>query len=159
MIRGVVTLFTVLTVAFLIAYLYQRVTGQLGPNPVPLWFAVTILSALALFTLFLANLVTLTIRMTEEGLVVGFGIFRAATSWENIRDCHLDQNSSLLSAANWGVSLGFSGRRFRRMYNVMGCPRVVLEMRQGRRALVFSTKNPDAVMEAVHKQIQAHQPA
>jgi len=75
-IRGIVVLFAVLTVAFLIAYVYQRITGQLGPDPVPLWFAVTILSALALFTLFLANLVTLSIRITEKDAVVAFGIFR-----------------------------------------------------------------------------------
>ncbi|MFA5368097.1 MAG: hypothetical protein WC333_09480, partial [Dehalococcoidia bacterium] len=142
-IRGIVALFAVLTIAFIVVYVYQRATGQLGPNPVPLWFAATILSALALFTLFLANLVTLSIRMKEDGVVVGFGIFRSGVKWENVGECHPDRENSFLSAANWGVSVGFTGRRFRRMYNVMGCPRVVLEMRQGRRALVFSTKEPD----------------
>jgi len=155
---GFVTLFAVLDIAFLIAYSYQRITGQLGPHPVPLWFAVTILSALAVFTLFLANLVTLSIRITDEGAVVGFGIFRAKARWENVRECYPDRSSSFLSAANWGVSIGFSGGRWRRMYNVAGCPRVVLEMRRGKRALVFSTSNPDAVTEVVRKLIQACQP-
>ena len=159
LIRGVVALFAVLTVAFLIAYSYQRVTGQLGPNPVPLWFAVTILSALALFTSFLANLVTLSIKITEEDVVVAFGIFRMRVKWENVKECHLDRGSSFLSAANWGVSMGFTGRRWRRMYNVMGCPRVALEVKSGRGAVVFSTNNPGAVVEIVKKQIQAHQPA
>jgi len=150
-IRGIVVLFAVLTVAFLIAYVYQRATGQLGPDPVPLWFAVTILSALALFTLFLANLVTLSIRMTENDALVAFGIFRVRVMWENVRECRLDRESSFIAAANWGVSMGFTGRRFRRMYNVAGYPRVVLELKGGRRAVVFSTKNPDAVIDLVKK--------
>lgn len=153
LIRGVVVLFTGLTIAFLIMYLYQRITGQQGENSVPLWFAITILSALALFTLFLANLVTLSIRMTEEGAVVGFGIFRVGVRWENVRECRLDRESSFLSAANWGVSMGFVGGRWRRMYNVMGYPRVVMEMKRGRKAVVFSTRNPDAVMDVVKGQI------
>ena len=37
------------------------------------------------------------------------------------------------------------------MYNVMGCPRVVLEMKKGRRALVFSTKEPDKVVDIIKK--------
>jgi hypothetical protein len=156
LIRGIVVLFSVLTIAFLIAYSYQRITGQLGPNPVPLWFAITILSALAVFTLFLANLITLSIKMTEEGVVVGFGIFRASVRWEDVRGCDLDRVSSFLSAANWGVSMGFIGGRWRRMYNVIGYPRVVIEMGKGRRAVVFSTKDPAMVMDIVHKQIQSH---
>ena len=48
LIRGVVALFAILTISFLIAYVYQRATGQLGANPVPLWFAATILSAMAI---------------------------------------------------------------------------------------------------------------
>ena len=159
LIRGVVVLFSVLTIAFLIAYSYQRITGQLGLNPVPLWFAVTILSALALFTAFLANLTTLSIKMTEEGVVVGFGIFRAGVRWEDVRGCDLDRVSSFLSAANWGVSMGFVGGRWRRMYNVMGYQRVELEMKRGRRALVFSTKDPAMVIDIIERQIQAHQPA
>ncbi len=39
------------------------------------------------------------------------------------------------------------------MYNVAGYPRVVLEMKGGRKAVVFSTKNPDAVMDVVKKHI------
>jgi hypothetical protein len=157
LIRGVVAIFAVLTIAFLIAYSYQRITGQLGLNPVPLWFAITILSALALFTLFMANLVTLSIRLTEEDAVVAFGIFRMRVKWENVRECHLDRESSFLSAANWGVSMGFTGRRWRRMYNVMGCPRVALEVKSGRGAVVFSTKNPDAVMDVIKGRIQSQQ--
>jgi hypothetical protein len=154
LIRGVVAIFAVLTVAFLIAYSYQRITGQLGLDPVPLWFAITILSALALFTLFLANLMTLSIRMTEEFAVVAFGIFRMRVRWDNVRECHLDRESSFLSAANWGVSMGFTGRSFRRMYNVMGCPRVVLELKGGRRAFVFSTKDPEKVIDIIKKRIK-----
>jgi hypothetical protein len=154
LIRGVVVLFAVLTIAFLIAYVYQHITGQQGENSVPLWFGVIILAALALFTLFLANLTTLTIRMTDNGAVVGFGIFRASVRWEDVRECRLDRDSSVLSAANWGVSMGFTGRSFRRMYNVMGCPRVVLELKRGRRAFVFSTKDPDKVIDIIKRRIK-----
>jgi len=155
LIRGVVVLFAILTISFLIAYLYQRITGQLGANPVSLWFAITILSALALFTSFLANLVTLSIRMTEEAAVVGFGIFRVRVRWDNVRECHPDRISSFLSAANWGVSMGFVGGRWRRMYNVMGYPRVELEMKSGRRSVVFSTKDPAKVVDIIMGRIQA----
>ena len=157
-IRGIVALFAVMTITFLVAYLYQLITGQQNDSSVPLWFSVTILSAMALFTLFLANLVTLSIRMTEDGAIVGFGIFRAGVKWADVRECRPDRESSFLSAANWGVSMGFTGRKFMRMYNVMGSPRVVLELKGGRRALVFSTRNPDSVVDIIKKRIQAHPP-
>ncbi|MFA5375272.1 MAG: hypothetical protein WC455_05890 [Dehalococcoidia bacterium] len=157
LIRGVVALFAVLTIIFLVMYLYQRITGQLGLNPVPLWFAVTILSALALFTAFLANLTTLSIKMTEEFAVVAFGIFRIRVRWEDVRGCDLDKLSPFLSSANWGVSMGFVGGRWRRMYNVMGYPRVELEMKRGRKSVVFSTKNPDAVIDVIKSRIQSQQ--
>ena len=154
LIRGVVVLFAILTIIFLIMYLYQRITGQLGPNSVPLWFAVTILSALALFTSFLANLTTLSIKMTEESAFVAFGIFRMRVRWEDVRGCDLDRLSSFVSAANWGVSMGFVGGRWRRMYNVMGYPRVELEMKKGRKSVVFSTKDPDKVIDIIKGLIQ-----
>ena len=157
-IRGIVALFAVMTITFVVAYLYQRITGQQDDRSVPLWFSATILSAMALFTLFLANLVTLSIRMTENGAMVGFGIFRGSVRWEDVRECHRDRESSFLSAANWGVSMGFTGRKFRRMYNVMGCPRVVLELKGGRRALVFSTKYPEQVVDIIKGRIQEQKP-
>jgi hypothetical protein len=159
LIRGVVALFAVLTIIFLVMYLYQRITGQLGANPVPLWFAVTILSALALFTSFLANLVTLSIKMTEESAVVGFGIFRARVRWEDVRGCDLDRLSSFLSSGSWGVSMGFVGGRWRRMYNVMGYQRVVMEMKKGRKVVVFSTNNPAMVIDIIERRIQVQQTA
>jgi hypothetical protein len=152
-IRGVVALFTILTIIFLIMYVYQHIAWQQGENAVPLWFGVTILSALALFTAFLANLITLSIKMTEEFAVVGFGIFRMRVRWEDVRGCDLDRLSSFTSAANWGVSMGFVGGRWRRMYNVMGYPRVELEMKKGRKSVVFSTKNPDAVIDVIKGRI------
>jgi hypothetical protein len=157
LIRGVVALFTILTIIFLVVYVYQRIAWQQGENAVPLWFGLTILSALALFTAFLANLITLSIKMTEECAVVGFGIFRAKIRWEDVRGCDLDRLSSFLSAANWGVSMGFVGGRWRRMYNVMGYPRVELEMKKGRKSVVFSTKDPDRVIDIIKKRIQARQ--
>jgi hypothetical protein len=153
LIRKPVFLFATLTIAFSLLYAYGRISGNMDQDPIPMWFAVTVLVALALFTLFMANLRTLSIKMTGEGAVVGFGIFRAKIRWEDVRECHLDEGSSLLSAANWGVSMGFRGGRWRRMYNVKGYPRVVLEMKRGRKVLVFSTKNPDAVMDVVRQRI------
>ena len=153
LVRKPVFVFASLTIAFSLLYAYGRLSGHMDEDPIPLWFAVTVLVALALFTLFLANLRTLSIKMTDEGAVVGFGIFRAKIRWEDVRGCHLDEGSSLLSAANWGVSMGFRGGRLRRMYNVKGCPRVVLEMKRGRNVLVFSTKNPDAVMDVIRQRI------
>ena len=115
LIRGVVALFAVLIIIFLVMYLYQRISGEPGENAVPLWFGLVVLFLLALFTLFLANLTTLSIKMTDAGALVGFGIFRAGVRWKDVRECRLDRESSLLSAANWGVSMGFTGRGFRRM--------------------------------------------
>ena len=153
MVRRPLFVFASLTIAFSLLYAYGRISGHMDQDPIPMWFAVTILAALALFTLFMANLRTLSIKMTDEGAVVGFGIFRAKIRWENVGGCHLDNGSSFLSAANWGVSMGFVGGRWRRMYNVKGCPRVVLELKRGRKALVFSTKNPDAVLDVVRRQL------
>jgi hypothetical protein len=97
--------------------------------------------------------------MTETDVVVAFGIFRMRVRWEDVRGCDLDRISSFLSAANWGVSMGFTGRRFRRMYNVAGYPRVEIDMKNGRKSVVFSTKDPDRVIDIIKKQIQAQQAA
>jgi hypothetical protein len=152
-VRRVVTVCIALILAFSITYCYLRLNGLLGDHPASLGLFLAVLSAMVAVTLILANLVTLSIKMTEESAVVGFGIFRARVRWEDVRGCDLDRLSSFVSAANWGVSMGFVGGWWRRMYNVKGCPRVVLEMKRGRKALVFSTKNPDAVMDVVKGRI------
>ena len=152
-VRRVVTLCTALILAFSITYCYLRLNGLLGEYPAPLWLFLAVLSAMIVITLTLANLVTLSIKMTEESAVVAFGIFRVRVRWEDVRGCDLDRLSSFVSAANWGVSMGFVGGRWRRMYNVKGYPRVVLEMKRSRKSVVFSTKNPDAVMDVVKGRI------
>ena len=153
-VRRVVTVYAALILAFSITYFYLRLKGLLGEYPAPLWLFLSVLSAMVAVTLTLANLATLSIKMTEEYAIVAFGIFCRKVRWENVRKCDLDRASSLRYFGNWGVGVGLVGSHLRRMLTVTGCPRVVLELKKSKFSeFVFSTKNPDVVMDVIRQHI------
>ena len=153
-VRRVVAVYAALIVAFSITYCYLRLNDLLGERPAPLWLFLAVVAAMILVTLTLANLATLSIKMTGEYAIVAFGIFRRKIRWENISKCDLDRAGSVHYFGNWGVGLGLVGGHLRRMLTVPGSPRVVLELKKGKVSeFAFSTRNPDAVREVVKGQI------
>ncbi len=145
------TLFlTVVTGVMLWRMIRQLQVGEV--DDIPPWFFP------AMFILFLAltiNFAWLTIRITDERIVVGYGVMRERMGWQDIEDCYHDEASAFWYGG-WGIRMGWHKGRFRLVYNVIGGPRVVLLRRNNRfPELVFSTNHPEAVISAVRQHLRS----
>ncbi len=130
--------------------IYQHLVGPVGTRPAPDW----ILLAIALLLLaVMVNFATLTIRLTQSGISVGYGIIRHNIPWSNVSDCYQDKASAVWYGG-FGVRLGLVNGKWRLVYNTIGNPRVVIRKRQGQvQEFVFSTNNPDEVMRRIKERI------
>lgn len=141
--KGTTGVLAIFTAGSLFALVYQIF-------PAPNWFF------LLMFLLFLGvmiNFSRLVIRMTPRSIAVGYGIFKRTIIWENIEGCYLDE-ASTIRYGGWGIRIGRVKGKWRWVYNVIGGPRVVLSLREGRfREFVFSTKSPEQVIKVVKQQI------
>jgi len=138
------------TVGFLFVLIYQILVEPIGTRPAPNWFF------LLMFLLFLGvtiNFSRLVIGMTPRFISVGYGILKHTVLWGNIEDCYRDEDSTI-RYGGWGIRIGRVKGKWRLVYNVIGGPRVVLSLREGRfREFVFSTNNPEEVIKVVKEQI------
>jgi hypothetical protein len=107
-----------------------------------------------LFFLFLTlNFFRLIIRITYQDITVSYGIFKRRIGWENIENVYVDDTPA--------IKYGGAGIRTTRLkgewilvYNVVGGPRCVLKLKEGRyKRFVFSTKNPDEVVNVIKGQL------
>jgi hypothetical protein len=95
----------------------------------------------------------LVIRVDYQNVVVGFGIIKKRIPWENIKEVYQDETSA--------IKYGGAGIRTTRLqgewvlaYIVVGGPRVVLRMKEGKfKRFVFSTKNPEEVLNVIKGQM------
>ncbi|MDX1534991.1 MAG: PH domain-containing protein [Thermoplasmata archaeon] len=128
--------------------LFQLIVGPLGSRPAPTLLFVGIA---ALFGLLAVNFSRLIIRMTPDSVEIGYGIFRRRIRWSDIEGVHVDELSALREGGVGVRVLKVKGK-WRIVYSIVGGPRVVLSLRSGRfREVVFSTKNPDQVVELVRR--------
>ncbi|MFX1339433.1 MAG: hypothetical protein ACFFDK_12545 [Promethearchaeota archaeon] len=106
------------------------------------------------FILLTFNFNTLTIRINPHFIKIAYGIFNRTTSWENIRDCYLD-NVSNLRYGGLGIRYARVKGKWRVIYNTYNTARVVLVLRKGKiKEIVFSTKNPEEAMKLINQQIR-----
>ncbi len=151
--RLVLGVFIALTVLFLGLFAYQVLVGPVSANPAPDWFYLIMFLWFAGFTALIRNFNKLAIMITTQSIAVGFGIFKRAIPWNDVNSCYLDDASAIGSYGGWGIRTAKVKGKWRLVYNVIGSPTVVLELEKGRfREFVFSTKNPERVMEVVRKQ-------
>lgn len=138
----------IVCLALLGVLIYQLMVGPLGTRPASNWFFV----GMILFFLAVGiNFATLTIRVTTQGISVGYGIIRHSIPWSNITDCRLDK-ASAVRYGGWGIRMGWADGKKRLVYNILGGPRVVVEKRQGSfPELVFSTRNPEGAIKAIRE--------
>jgi len=138
------------TVGFLFVLIYQILVGPIGARPAPNWFF------LLMFLLFLGvtiNFSRLSIKMTPQFIVVGYGIFKHTIFWKNIEDCYLDK-ASVIRYGGWGIRIGRVNGKWRFVYNIIGDPRVVLSLNKGKfKEFVFSTHCPQKVIEIVKQKV------
>ncbi|MBZ9571784.1 hypothetical protein KJA15_00360 [Patescibacteria group bacterium] len=143
------SILTAFTAGFLFVLVYQILVGPVGTRPASNWFF------LLMFLLFLGvtiNFSRLSIRITHLSVKVSYGIFRHIITWENIKNCYLDE-ASIIRYGGWGIRIGRVKGKWRLVYNVIGAPRVVLLLKKGRfKEFVFSTEKPEEVMNIIREQ-------
>ena len=116
--------------------------------PTP-FFVFLILLLVAILT----NFSRLTIRMSPENITVGYGRITRQIPWENIESCYLDETSAIFYGG-FGIRFARIRGKWRLVYNIMSTPRVVLALKSGGfQEFVFSTKNPDEVMNLINDRI------
>ena len=97
----------------------------------------------------------LAIRITGQSVTVSFGLIKRTISWGDIEESFLD-NSSPLGYGGWGARIARIEGRWRLAFNVIGASGVVLRLRKGRvREFMFSTKNPEQVLDIINRQTGA----
>jgi hypothetical protein len=137
------------------AILFIILIYQVSINPsdeVP-WLPVVILISFIIFLFLTLNFIRLVIRVTYQDITVRYGIFRRRIGWENIEDAYIDDTPA--------IKYGGAGIRTARItgewvlvYNVVGGPRCVLKLKEGRfKRFVFSTKNPEEVINVIRGQL------
>ena len=106
-----------------------------------------------LLVLVLVNFSRLTIRMSPENITVGYGRVIQQIPWKNIESCYLDETSTIFYGG-FGIRFARIRGRWRLVYNIMSTPRVVLSLKTGKfQEFVFSTKNPDEVMNLINDRV------
>lgn len=114
-----------------------------------------LLFVLLLLLAVMINFCTLSIKMTPKFIIVSYGIFKNKILWENIEDCYSDNASAIRHYGGWGIRIGRVSGKWRKVYNTIGEPRVVLLLKRGKffKEFVFSTKNPGEVMKITKERI------
>ncbi len=129
---------------------YQILIEPFGDHPAPTLFF------LIMFLLFLGltiNFGRLVIKITHHSITVGYGIIKKTIPWENIDDCYVDQTSTV-KYGGAGIRVAKVKGKLVLVYNTIGTPRCVLSLKEGRfQEFVFSTKNPEEVINVVKGQL------
>ncbi len=132
---------------------YQLVKGPLGTKPAPTWFL------LVLTLLFLGvtiNFSRVIIRITPEHVSLGYGLFKHKIPWRIVENCYIDETSAVRYGGS-GIRVTKVGDKWRIVYSVVGGPRVVLSVTEGKyKEVAFSTKNPDQVMNLIKQWASIH---
>ena len=150
----VLGVFIACALLFLVLLIYQVLIEPVGNNPAPDWVYLLMFLWFAGFTALIRSFNKLAIMITTQSIAVGFGVFKRAIPWGNVNGCYLDDASAIGSYGGWGIRIGKVKDKWRLVYNVIGSPTVVLELNKGRfREFVFSTKNPERVLEVMRQQI------
>jgi hypothetical protein len=151
--RAVIALFIVLTIFFLGMFISELVSRPVGDKPAPDWFYLVMCLFFVLMTFVIANFSKLVIKATSRSITVAYGLFKRVIPWEDIADCYPDE-SAAYSYGGYGIRIGRVNGKLRLVYNVLGGERVVLVLKKGRfNEFVFSTNDPDAVMDVIKSRI------
>jgi hypothetical protein len=150
---AIIVVFVVLAFFFLGMFVYQITTDPTGGKPAPDWFYLAMGLFFVCMTFIIANFSKLTISANSQSITVRYGMFKKVTRWEDIDGFYMDE-AQAFSYGGWGIRIGMVNGKRRLVYNVLGGQCVVLGLKKGRFAeFVFSTRNPDAVMDVVKGQI------
>ena len=112
----------------------------------------------ALFFLFyLINYRILKINISEDAVLLKFGLVRWKTVLANIQTIHLDDSPAWIKYGGAGVHFAFVYRRYRAFYNFLEHPRVLITFhhKQGPvQELVFTTRYPQEVIQIIQARLK-----
>jgi hypothetical protein len=149
----VVVLMICLAALFLALFLYQLSVHPIGENPAPNWYYLVMFLVFSGVSVLIVNFRELTVSATAQAITVAYGRIKYTITWDNVKDCYLDEKAGI-AYGGWGIRIGTARGKSVLVYNVIGSPRVVLELNKGRYSqFAFSTRHPEAVMGMVQEQI------
>ena len=114
---------------------------------------------LALFFFFyILNYQTLRITITEEAVLLKFGLIRWKTRLENIQTCKMDDSPNWIKYGGAGVHFALVKGDYLAFYNFLEYPRIRITFhhKQGLvQGLVFTTRQPEQVLGIIGSRIAA----
>lgn len=153
--KGITIILAFITFVFLFLLYYQIFVKPIGNKPAPDLFY------LIMFLIFLGialNFSKLTITITQNFILVRYGILKKKIPFEDVENCNLDERSNI-RYGGFGIRIARVRGKWVLVYNLLKCSRVVLKLRKGRFGeFVFSTKNADEVMMIIRQQIDNIKP-
>jgi len=139
-----------ITIMFLVFYIIQATGG--GIDDSPSWYWLMMFLVFLVVTVFITNFRKLSIAITTSAITVRYGMMKSIILWENIEKCTYDKDSSL-GYGGFGLRISRGHGTWIRAYNLLNRPRIALDLKAGRsRRIVFSTDNPDQIMEIAKSQ-------
>lgn len=118
--------------------------------------AIILLILCLLFLFYVINYRTLHIQITNDYLLLKFGIFRWRISNQTMDNCQLDDVSGLMKYGGAGIHFMFVNKRYRASFNFLEHPRVVISFTKKVGPvsdLSFSTKDPETIIQLVHSEL------
>ena len=104
------------------------------------------------------NYQTLRITITEEVVLLKFGLIRWRTRLENIQTCKIDDSPNLIKYGGAGVHFAFVKGEYRAFFNFLEYPRILINFHQKQglvQGVVFTTRQPEQVLEIINSRIAA----
>ena len=108
------------------------------------------------FLFYVFNYRTLRIQISEEALVLKFGLVRWRTELVNIHDCAPDDPPLWIKYGGAGVHFAMVHGIYRAFFNFLEGPRILVTFKENQgpvKALSFSTRQPDQIQELLGRRI------
>jgi len=143
---------SVVTSAFFLLYIYQIIVEPTWFEPLPSWFWLVMTVILLAITI---NFSRMKIRIDNKGIIIRYGVIKNSIPWEDVKDCSVDEGSPL-KYGGWGQRFWRVKGNFRIIYNAAAGERIAISLNSGIvREIVFSTRDPEKVMEVIKTHISS----
>ncbi len=117
------------------------------------WFYLGMFLLFLGVTALIANFRKLNISITSQSITVAYGRIKYSIPWDRIEGCNLDRGSGA-RYGGWGIRMAKVKDKCLLVYNVIGSPMVILELKRGRFGqFIFSSRHPDEVLNIIKQQI------
>lgn len=116
-------------------------------------FPVVCLVLALFFFFYIVNYQTLRITITEEAVLLKFGLIRWRTRLKNIQTCRIDDSPNLIKYGGAGVHFAFVKGEYRAFFNFLEYPRILITFHEKQglvQGVVFTTRQPEQVLEIIN---------